>query len=140
MIQRGWLQEVAANRRRGEPLWSETGDGNGTKLVVMDAGLLATGIEPVVVKDVAVISERASGMHAPKPPTQRVGTKQAMLIAMLEAPEGAIMEEIVAATQWQSHTARGAISSVLKKKLGLLVNSEKTEGCGTVYRIGGPSS
>jgi len=92
MMMRGWLQEVDANLSKGEPLWRETGDGHGTTLVVTDTGLLAIGIEPVVVKDVAVISERASGMRAPKPPTQRAGTKQAMLIAMLEAPEVAIMK------------------------------------------------
>ena len=48
MIEHGWLQEVDANLRRGEPLWRETGDGHGTTLVVTDAGLLAIGIEPVV--------------------------------------------------------------------------------------------
>ena len=31
MIERGWLQEVDANLRRGEPLWRETGDGHGTR-------------------------------------------------------------------------------------------------------------
>ena len=30
MIAHGWLQEVDANLRRGEPLWRETGDGHGT--------------------------------------------------------------------------------------------------------------
>ena len=34
MIERGWLQEVEANLRRGEPLWRETGDGHGTTLVI----------------------------------------------------------------------------------------------------------
>ena len=29
MMERGWLREVDANLRRGEPLWSETGDGHG---------------------------------------------------------------------------------------------------------------
>lgn len=38
MIERGLLQEVDANMRRGEPLWRETGDGHGTTLVVTDAG------------------------------------------------------------------------------------------------------
>ena len=47
MIERGWLQEVDANIRRGEPLWCETGDGHGTTLVVTEAGLLAIGIEPI---------------------------------------------------------------------------------------------
>jgi hypothetical protein len=36
---------------------------------------------------------------------------------------------------WQSHTARGVISGVLKKKLGLDVSSEKIDGRGRVYKI-----
>ena len=35
----------------------------------------------------------------------------------------------------KSHTARGAISGALKKKLGLPVTAEKVEGRGTVYRL-----
>ena len=66
----------------------------------------------------------------------RAGTKQAMLIEMLRAPEGATIEEIVAATGWQPHTVRGAIAGALKKKLGLEVTSEKVESRGRVYRIG----
>jgi hypothetical protein len=45
------------------------------------------------------------------------------------------MEEIVAATGWQPHTVRGAISGALKKKLGLSVTSEKVDDRGSVYRI-----
>ena len=69
-------------------------------------------------------------------PNIRAGTKQAMLIAMLQTPEGATMEAIIAATGWQAHTARGVISGALKKKLGLVVLSVKEEGRGLVYRIG----
>ncbi|MDZ7885804.1 MAG: DUF3489 domain-containing protein, partial [Mycobacterium sp.] len=71
-----------------------------------------------------------------KQPPQRAGTKQAMLIAMLQRPEGATIAEIVAATSWQSHTARGSISGVLRKKLGFSITSEKIESRGSVYRIG----
>ena len=135
MIDRGWLQEVDANLRRGEPLWRETGDGHGTTLVVTDAGLLAIGIEPVVVKAVAAIREHAAKAPAPNPPTQRAGTKQAQIIAMLQRPEGASVAEMVEATTWQSHTVRGAISGALKKKLGLPITAEKVEGRGTVYKL-----
>ena len=135
MIERGWLQEVDANLRRGEPLWRETGDGHGTTLVVTDAGLLAIGIEPVVVKTVVAMREHAAKAAVPKPPNQRVGTKQAKLIAMLQRPEGASTAEIVAATGWMGHSARGAISGVLKKKLALPVTSGKVEGRGTVYKL-----
>ena len=138
MIERGWLQEVDANLRRGEPLWRETGDGHGTTLVVTDAGLLAIGIEPVVAKAKVAVLENAADTPVPKLPTPRAGTKQAMLIAMLQAPDGATMEEITAATQWQSHTARGAMSGALGKKLGLDITSAKEEGRGRVYRIGRP--
>ena len=135
MIEHGWLQEVDANPRRGEPLWRETGDGHGTTLVVTDAGLLAIGIEPVVVKTVVAIREHAAKAAASKSPTRREGTKQAMLIALLQRPEGASIAEIVAATGWMGHSARGAISGVLKKKLALPVTSGKVDGRGTVYKL-----
>ena len=60
MIEHGWLQEVDANLRRGEPLWRESGDGHGTTLVVTNAGLLAIGIEPVVAQTIDAIREHAA--------------------------------------------------------------------------------
>ena len=54
---------------------------------------------------------------------------------MLRAPEGATIEEIMAATNWQSNTVRGAIAGALKKKLGLEVTSEKVEDRGRVYKL-----
>jgi len=135
MVEHGWLQEVDANLRRGEPLWRETGDGHGTTLVVTDAGLLAIGIEPMVNKTVVAIYGHAKDV-TPKPPNQRTGTKQAQVIAMLQRPEGATIAEIVAATGWQTHSARGMISGALKKKLSLAINVTKVVDRGAVYRIG----
>ena len=71
----------------------------------------------------------------PVPTPTRTGTKQAALIAMLRAPGGATIDEIVEATGWQAHTVRGAMSGALKKKLGLTITSEKIEGRGRVYRL-----
>jgi Protein of unknown function (DUF3489) len=80
-------------------------------------------------------------------PTPRAGTKQAQMIEMLKRPEGATVEQIAAATGWQHHTIRGAISGALKKKLGLAVEATRTravgpnktgaKGSSTVYRITG---
>jgi len=80
-------------------------------------------------------------------PTPRTGTKQAQMIEMLKRPEGATVEQIAAATGWQHHTIRGAISGALKKKLGLRVEATRTrevgpnktgaKGSATVYRITG---
>jgi hypothetical protein len=68
-------------------------------------------------------------------PTKRANTKQAQLIAMLQRPDGATIEEIVKKLEWQSHTVRGAIAGALKKRLKLKVESEKVENRGRVYRI-----
>jgi Protein of unknown function (DUF3489) len=80
-------------------------------------------------------------------PTPRAGTKQAQMIEMLKRPEGATVEQIAAATGWQHHTIRGAISGALKKKLGLTVEATRTrevgpnktgaKGSATTYRIVG---
>lgn len=139
MIEHGWLLEVDANLRRGEALWRETGDGHGTTLVVTEAGLLAIGIEPMVVKTRVASCRVANAEPEVKHPTLRTGTKQALLIAMLQRPNGATIAEIVAATGWQAHSARGALSGALGKKLGLEVVSAKDDARGRVYRIVQPA-
>ena len=70
---------------------------------------------------------------APEPARRRSGTKQEAVIAMLRAEGGATIDEIVAATSWAPHTARGFLSGALKKKLGLTITSEKVDGRGRAY-------
>ena len=93
-------------------------------LVISNDGRLALGLE---------LTPMASAETKPK--QGRAGTRQAQLVAMLEAPEGASTAEIVAAFGWQPHTVRGAIAGALKKRRGLQVGSEAIEGRGRVYRI-----
>jgi hypothetical protein len=149
MIERGWLEEVDANLRRGEPLWRETGDGHGTTLVATEAGLAAIGIEPVVATtmtnlrkaklELASVSkeptETSPDADTPKPVAIRTGTKQAQIIALLQRPEGASIGEIVEATGWLPHSARGLISGGLKKKLGLPITTVTEDARGRVYQI-----
>lgn len=85
-----------------------------------------------ITDDLARTTSIPSGTE---PPRRRTGTKQDTLIAMLRAPEGATIEEIVAATGWLSHTVRGSMSGALKKKLGLTITSEKMDGRGRVYKL-----
>jgi hypothetical protein len=146
LLAKGFLEEVDADMRKSEPVWRETGDGHGVTLVATDAGLAAIGIElddanPAPAGATEAPNEEPAPdtptepKAAPKTRTPREGTKQATLIAMLRAPEGATLNEIVAATGWLPHTARGAMSGALKKKLGLTITSEKVEGRGRVYAI-----
>ena len=68
----------------------------------------------------------------------RRGTKQAILIEMLRRPNGATIQQMTAKTGWQAHSVRGAISGTLKKKLGLMVTSEKPSDGPRRYRIAAP--
>jgi hypothetical protein len=90
---------------------------------------------------------KASTSERTPKPTPRAGTKQALMIDLLKRPKGATVEQIAAATGWQRHTIRGAISGALKKKLGLTVEATRTREVGpnktgarggsTTYRIVG---
>ena len=101
--------------RKSDPLWRITGDGHGTTLVIIDAGLFAVDIEANAPQSDLVKSK----------PKIRVGTKRATRIAMLKSPEGATIIEIAEATGLQSHTMRGAMSGVLKKRLGLTITRKR---------------
>jgi len=146
MIAKGLVEEVDANIRKGETVWRETGDGHGVTLIATDAGLAAIGIEredanaaPAGAMD-APTEEPTPDLPnepqaAPKTRTPREGTKQAQLIAMLSAPDGATIEEITTALTWAPHTCRGAMSGALKKRLGLTITSRTDDQRGRVYKI-----
>lgn len=64
----------------------------------------------------------------------RTDSKQAKIIAMLQRPNGASIEEMVSASGWKPHSVRGLLSGVLRKKLGLTVILA-TEGKRHAYRV-----
>ena len=65
-------------------------------------------------------------------PVGREGTKQAIILSMLA--KGTTVAKIMEATDWQPHTVRGFLAAVVRKKLGLNLESEKTDG-ERVYRV-----
>lgn len=74
--------------------------------------------------------------QAPSPTLPKLGpaSKIDTLIALLRARGGASIEEIMAATGWQAHSVRGAISGQVRNKRGLEVASDKIDGVRR-YRI-----
>lgn len=68
--------------------------------------------------------------------TGRTKSKQAKLIALLQRPGGATMDDLVSATGWQRHSIRGLMSGVVRKKLRLPLSLVR-EGDRRVYRIAG---
>jgi hypothetical protein len=132
LIKKGLLKEVRANRKLNDPVWRDSDEGHGLSLIITEAGFAAIGIEVEPQKTKPPKPE-------PKPASPerktREGTKQALVIELLRRPVGATIPEIVAATGWASHTTRGFFAGALKKKLGLVITSEKDEVRGRWYRI-----
>src|SRR5437879_6203098 len=74
----------------------------------------------------------------PDPPSDtKRPSKQEAVIAMLQRPEGATVDEVASVMGWQRHTVRGLFSGTLKKKLDLTLASTQEER-GRVYRIAAP--
>ncbi|MTI15134.1 DUF3489 domain-containing protein [Sansalvadorimonas verongulae] len=73
----------------------------------------------------------------PNKPKARPGSKLDQVITMLMRSEGATIAQMMEQTGWQQHTVRGTLAGALKKRLGLTVESEKTNGEDRVYRITG---
>ena len=64
-------------------------------------------------------------------------SKQVRLISLLRGSSGATLEQMMALTGWQAHTVRGAISGVLRKRLGLNVVCDAAGSEARRYRIVG---
>lgn len=91
-----------------------------------------TGDVPEVTASVPEATSRKATYRLPRP-----GTKLDRFLKLLHRPEGVSISEAAEALEWQQHTVRGAVAGALKKKLGMTVATEKVEGRGTVYRVGG---
>jgi hypothetical protein len=64
-------------------------------------------------------------------------SKAAQVIELLKRPKGATLDDIMEATGWQAHSVRGFLSGALRKRLGLTVESTKTDGGKRIYTIAG---
>ena len=67
--------------------------------------------------------------------TIRPGTKLAAIIDAMRSPGGATIVQMMTGTGWQAHTVRGAISGMVRKRLGYEVVTEKGADGQRAYRI-----
>ena len=78
---------------------------------------------------------RGSSKAANKEKGVRQGSKTETILELLKRPGGATAKELMKATGWQPHSVRGFISGTVTKKLGLEVESFKTEDGVRTYKI-----
>jgi len=88
----------------------------------------------------AKATKAAKAMKVAKAPTSkstRSGSKAEKVLELMRRKEGATLAEIAKTTDWQNHSIRGFVSGHVTKKLGLKVESTKSEAGERTYRIVG---
>jgi hypothetical protein len=112
--------------------WIEAGDGG---FVLTDAGYAVAGRKrPAPPEDIQPV-EPTDDLQLLEGIPVRPGTKLAALVVALRRPAGATNLQLMLATGWQPHSVRGAISGLLRKRLGLNVVLTLSAAGERVYRI-----
>ena len=121
---------------------------------ITDAAYAAVGrkrevpapVTPDAETEAAVAAAEATWVRGKRPPAEnplkdsverklRPGTKILTLVELLQEPGGASIVTLLRATGWLPHTIRGAISAIVKKKLGFSVISENGLSGERIYKI-----
>lgn len=103
--------------------------------LLTDAGYAAIGQERPVRPDDVQSVDTIGDLQLLEGIPVRPGTKLAALVMALRRPQGATSLQLMLATGWQPHTVRGAISGMLRKKLGLHVVLAHNDSGERVYRV-----
>ena len=117
LLQRGWIEPVDGGH------------------VLTDAGYAAIGQQRPMPPDDVQPMDATDDFQLLEGIPIRPGTKLAALVMALRRPQGATSLQLMLATGWQPHTVRGAISGMLRKKLGLNVVLAHNGSGERVYRV-----
>ncbi len=78
-------------------------------------------------KVTSAVANAKTPPKADEPKVERV-TKQERVLTLLSQSEGATIEEMMQATDWQQHSVRGFLAGTVRKKLGFSLTSLKPNG------------
>ena len=112
--------------------WIEPADGGH---VLTDAGYAAIGQQRPMPPDDVQPMDTTDDLQLLDGIPVRPGSKLAALVVALRRPQGSTSLQLMLATGWQPHTVRGAISGMLRKKLGLNVVLAHNKSGQRAYRV-----
>ncbi len=112
--------------------WIEPADGGH---VLTDAGYAAIGQQRPMPPDDVQPMDTTDDLQLLDGIPVRPGSKLAALVVALRRPQGSTSLQLMLATGWQPHSVRGAISGMLRKKLGLNVVLAHNDSGERVYRV-----
>jgi hypothetical protein len=123
-----------ANRKAAiERIWTAI------QVLLANVGKQASHVAPgkaKLKKDVQKSDRRHAGRAAAKDATiGREGSKKSEVIDLMRRSQGVTLAEIMELTGWQSHTVRGFVSGTLITKLGLKVESFRSDEKERTYRV-----
>ena len=116
LIKRALVEEAVTD----DPLrvWREEGDDR-FALIITQAGRALIGIEP---------EPDGAAPASPAPASSKI----AIVLEMLDRPDGACMNDLVSATGWLPHSARAALTGLRKKGHRIILDKSGERSC---YRI-----
>ena len=107
---------------------------NGAQLVVFHNQI--PGVKPVKKFETRAIAigriSKLVKIGVEEKRTAKNGTKNDKIITMLR--HGASLQDLTTATGWQPHSVRGFLSAVVRKRLGMTLETSQSDD-GRVYKI-----
>lgn len=148
LVARKLMREMRS--KSSMPIWRVDKDDRPISLVITRAGRNAIGVDddaaanapppnnkPSETRDLSAAKkqpvDRSPEGRVDRTAVPRAGTKQALLIEMLSAKNGATLDALAEATSWLPHTTRAALTGLRKR--GFAIDRTREDGSGSVYRI-----